>query len=54
MRRILGVLPPDEAANELINLANDRGGLDNISVQIIRVNPSEGRLKRLFKRKSKR
>jgi PPM family protein phosphatase len=54
MRRIVGVLPPDEAVNELVNLANDRGGLDNISVQIIRVNPSESRLQRLFKRKRKR
>lgn len=29
--------PPDEAAEALVNLANRRGGLDNITVQVIQV-----------------
>jgi serine/threonine protein phosphatase PrpC len=31
--------PPAEAARQLINLANDRGGEDNISVSITRITP---------------
>jgi len=34
---ILGCLPPDEAARALVDLANLRGGPDNITVVVVRV-----------------
>lgn len=34
---LLGCLPPDEAARALVNLANLRGGPDNITVIVVRV-----------------
>ena len=40
--RLVGVLPPPKACEELIKLANDRGGYDNITVSII---PLEGHLR---------
>lgn len=36
-------LPPDEAAERLVELAKERGGHDNITVQIIRVNRVAGK-----------
>jgi protein phosphatase len=54
MRRIVGTLGPADAVQELVNLANERGGLDNISVHVIRIDPAEGRLRKLFRRNRKR
>jgi protein phosphatase len=53
MRRIVATLPPAEAVQELVSLANDRGGLDNISVHVVRIEAGEGRLRRLFGRRKK-
>lgn len=39
--------PPQEACDALIELANRRGGLDNITVQIVQVTGSESFLNRL-------
>ena len=39
---VLGAMPPDEAAETLVNLANLRGGPDNISVIVARVESSDG------------
>jgi len=52
MRRIVATLSPADAVQELVNLANDRGGLDNISVHIVTVKPGESRLRRLFGRRT--
>lgn len=38
--RIAGGAPPPQAAGQLVDLANARGGHDNITVQILRVNAS--------------
>jgi len=49
--------PPAEACRELVDLANDRGGTDNISVIVLRVKKKtngEGRMKSLFSSVSKR
>jgi PPM family protein phosphatase len=40
---IVTVLPPDEAARLLVNLANLRGGPDNITVMIVHVGGESGR-----------
>ncbi len=40
---IVSVLPPDEAARLLVNLANLRGGPDNITVLIVHVGEETGR-----------
>jgi protein phosphatase len=53
MRRIVATLPPADAVQELVNLANDRGGLDNISVHVVKVQASESRLRRLFGRRKR-
>jgi protein phosphatase len=37
MRRIVLASSPDKACRQLVQLANDRGGTDNITVQVIRV-----------------
>jgi serine/threonine protein phosphatase PrpC len=42
MRRIVTVLPPNKACAELIQLANSRGGYDNITVSIV---PLHGHLR---------
>jgi protein phosphatase len=47
--------PPAEACRELVDLANDRGGTDNISVIVLRIKKNadgEGRIKGLFSRVS--
>ena len=47
--------PPAEACQELIDLANDRGGTDNISVIVLRIKKNadgEGRIKSLLSRVS--
>jgi len=47
--------PPAEACQELIDLANDRGGTDNISVIVLRIKKNadgEGRIKGLLSRVS--
>jgi protein phosphatase len=49
--------PPAEACRELVDLANDRGGTDNISVIVLRIKENtngEGRMKGLLSRVSKR
>jgi protein phosphatase len=51
MQSIVLAKPPDEACATLIDLANERGGYDNITVQIIRVGPGEGGLKRFLRRR---
>jgi serine/threonine protein phosphatase PrpC len=53
MRRIVATLPPTEAVQELVNLANDRGGLDNISVHVVKIQAGESRLRRLFGRRKR-
>jgi protein phosphatase len=45
--------PPAEACRELVDLANDRGGTDNISVIVLRIKKNtngEGRMKSLLSR----
>ena len=37
MAQIIGILPPEEATSALINLANLRGGPDNITVTVVKV-----------------
>jgi len=37
MRRVVLAVAPDRACRQLVQLANDRGGSDNITVQVIRV-----------------
>ena len=47
--------PPAEACRELVDLANDRGGTDNISVIVLRIKKNtngEGRMKSLLSRVS--
>jgi protein phosphatase len=47
--------PPAEACRELVDLANDRGGTDNISVIVLRIKKNtdgEGRIKGLLSRVS--
>jgi protein phosphatase len=47
--------PPAEACRELVDLANDRGGTDNISVIVLRIKKNtngEGRMKGLLSRVS--
>ena len=47
--------PPAEACRELVDLANDRGGADNISVIVLRIKKNtngEGRMKGLLSRVS--
>jgi protein phosphatase len=47
--------PPAEACQELIDLANDRGGTDNISVIVLRIKKNadgEGKIKGLLSRVS--
>lgn len=34
---ILGKKPPEDAVNALVDLANDKGGKDNVTVQIVKV-----------------
>jgi protein phosphatase len=51
MQSIVLAKSPDEACATLIDLANERGGYDNITVQVIRVGATEGGLKRLLRRK---
>ena len=41
-------LKPEEAVTRLVELANERGGSDNITVQIIQVNPSDSFIARLL------
>ncbi len=43
---VLGALPPDEAAQMLVDLANLRGGPDNISVVVARISACGGDAKR--------
>jgi serine/threonine protein phosphatase PrpC len=38
MRQAASAHPPREACLELVNLAKDRGGFDNITLQIVLVN----------------
>lgn len=38
---LMGTLPPDEAVETLVDLANLRGGPDNITVIVVRVEPCE-------------
>ncbi|MBL7977481.1 MAG: serine/threonine-protein phosphatase [Bacteroidetes Order II. Incertae sedis bacterium] len=38
---IVQAMPPQEAAEKMVVLANERGGLDNSTVQVIRVAPSD-------------
>lgn len=54
MRRIVGTLPPEDAARELVSLANERGGYDNISVHVVTVKDEGGPLRRLFRRRSRK
>ena len=47
--------PPAKACRDLVDLANDRGGTDNISVIVLRIKKNadgEGRIKGLFSRVS--
>ena len=37
---ILGALPPKESAQTLVDLANLRGGPDNITLQVLRFTPN--------------
>jgi protein phosphatase len=43
---VVSVLPPDEAARLLVNLANLRGGPDNITVLIVQVGAQKGEAKK--------
>jgi protein phosphatase len=54
MRRVVASLPPGEAAQELVTLANDRGGHDNVSVHVVTVHAEGGALNRLFRGKAQR
>jgi|GEM_PF-772378 len=38
---IVRAMPPQEAAEKMVALANERGGLDNSTVQVVRVAPSD-------------
>ena len=51
MQSIVLARSPDEACETLIGLANERGGYDNITVEVVRVSAVEGGLKRLLRRK---
>jgi protein phosphatase len=46
--KILKTHPPQEACEELVALANDRGGYDNITVLVVHVNCTDSFLGRLF------
>ncbi len=39
---------PEEAVTRLVSMANESGGTDNITVQIVQVNPSESFMAKLF------
>lgn len=39
---------PEEAASRLVQMANDAGGSDNITVQIIHINPTDSFITKLF------
>ncbi|MGB9634556.1 MAG: PP2C family protein-serine/threonine phosphatase, partial [Chloroflexaceae bacterium] len=40
---IAGLQPPDQAAQELVNRANDLGGIDNITVVLAQIDELDGR-----------
>jgi protein phosphatase len=40
LKAVLGSNPPREAANRLVDLANENGGKDNITVQVVKVSLS--------------
>lgn len=50
MKKIVLAQQPDEACRQLVALANERGGQDNITVQVIRVKGKTGFFRRLFGR----
>ncbi len=50
MKKAVLTHPPDDACRKLIALANERGGQDNITVQVIRVKGKTGFFRRLFRR----
>ncbi len=48
MLKMVKKLPPQEACNELVDMANDRGGYDNITVLVVCVELTNSFLGRLF------
>jgi protein phosphatase len=48
MMDVVKKFPPGEACRQLVAMANDRGGYDNITVLVIQVNCSDSFLGRLF------
>ena len=48
MVKITKTFPPQEACNQLVDIANDRGGYDNITVLIVNVECTNSFLDRLF------
>jgi len=50
MKKAVLTQSPDETCRQLVTLANERGGQDNITVQVIRVKGKAGFFRRLFGR----
>lgn len=50
LKEIVLSYPPDEACKRLVDLANERGGHDNITLQIIHVKDTDSLLGRIFNR----
>ena len=48
MLKMVKKLPPQEACHELVDMANDRGGYDNITVLVVSVECTNSFLDRLF------
>lgn len=48
MMDVLKKFPPEEACHQLVAMANDRGGYDNVTVLVVQVNCSDSFLGRLF------
>ncbi len=46
--RIVTVYPPDEACSILVGIANERGGVDNITVQIAKILGNDKKASRIY------
>jgi protein phosphatase len=49
--RIVLQYRPDGAVRKLVDLANERGGSDNITVEVLHVNPTESFMQRVFNKR---